>query len=404
MSTTQRVGQLGHERRHRRERVVAVGEVLVDLVGDHPDAVLDGPLADGLRPRPRGRRRRSGSTATRTPAPWCAGVRAASSWSTVTRKPVGPSVGSTTEHAAGQRDRLGVGRPVRRREQHLVAGVEQRLEGVVDGVLAAVGDEHLAGQHLVARVAERLGGDGLLQLGQAAGGRVAVVLRVAAGGDGGLDDVVGRREVGLAGAEADDRLAGRLERLGLGVDGQGGRLGDGGDAAGDRSVGGLAGHRMSAGSWADAYRPPAADRDAVSGPIRRDRRRRDSGSDDRRCPTFPSPPTCCRPTAASAAARPRSAPRRSNALADAASTLPGHQPPPGDRAVHGQPAAQRAGRAARPARRLRGPARQRRHDRVLGRRHLRADRAAQPAPQLRRVLVEVRRPPPPPRPSSTSPR
>ena len=49
-----------------------------------------------------------------------------------------------------------------------------------------------------------------LQLGQAAGRRVPVVLRVAAGGDGGLDDVLGRREVGLAGAEPDHVLALRL--------------------------------------------------------------------------------------------------------------------------------------------------------------------------------------------------
>ena len=40
----------------------------------------------------------------------------------------------------------------------------------------------------------------------------------------------GRREVGLAGAEADHRLARRLQRLGLGVDGERGGLGDGGDA------------------------------------------------------------------------------------------------------------------------------------------------------------------------------
>ena len=48
-------------------------------------------------------------------------------------------------------------------------------------------------------------------------------------------------------------------------------------------------------------------------------------------------------------------------------------------------------RAVRAARRLRDHARQRRHDRVLGRRGVRSHRAAQPAPLLRRVLVEVRR-------------
>src|SRR4029453_1430885 len=43
---------------------------------------------------------------------------------------------------------------------------------------------------------------------------------VAEGLGGGLDDVGGGGEVGLTGAEADDRLARSLERLGLGVDGE----------------------------------------------------------------------------------------------------------------------------------------------------------------------------------------
>ena len=82
-------------------------------------------------------------------------------------------------HAAGEADRLGVGRPVRRRQDDLVAGVEQRREGLVDGLLAAVGDQHLAGVDVVARVARRLVGDRRLELGQPAGGGVAVVARVA---------------------------------------------------------------------------------------------------------------------------------------------------------------------------------------------------------------------------------
>ena len=60
-----------------------------------------------------------------------------------------------------------------------------------------------------------------------------MVLGAAAGGNGGLDDVGRRREVGLAGAEADHRLTGGLERLGFGVDGERGGFGDGADAAGD---------------------------------------------------------------------------------------------------------------------------------------------------------------------------
>ena len=71
--------------------------------------------------------------------------------------------------------------------------------------------------------------------------------------------------------------------------------------------------------------------------------------------------------------------------------LPRHLPPAGPGAVRGRGAPQRPGRALRPPRRLRGAARQRRHHLVLGRRLLRAHRSAQPAPPLRRVLVQVRR-------------
>ena len=46
--------------------------------------------------------------------------------------------------AAGEVDRLRVGGPVRRRHEHLVARVEQGRERLVDRLLAAVGDEHLA--------------------------------------------------------------------------------------------------------------------------------------------------------------------------------------------------------------------------------------------------------------------
>ncbi len=48
-----------------------------------------------------------------------------------------------------------------------------------------------------------------------------------------LDDVSRRGEIRLAGTEADDGLTGGLERLGLGIDGQRGRRGDGLDSTGD---------------------------------------------------------------------------------------------------------------------------------------------------------------------------
>ena len=133
-------------------------------------------------------------------------------------------------HTAGQGDRLRIGGPVRRRKEHLVARIEQCGEGLVHGLLAAVGDDHLRRVHLEGGVAQRLGGDRLAQLGQTCRGRVAVVLGVACGGDGRIDDVLGRGEGRFTRREADHGPTGGLELLGLGVDLEGRGLGDGSDA------------------------------------------------------------------------------------------------------------------------------------------------------------------------------
>ena len=53
-----------------------------------------------------------------------------------------------------------------------------------------------------------------------------MIARIGARRRGRGNDVLGRREVGLPGAEADDILTSGLQRLGLGVDGKRGRLGD----------------------------------------------------------------------------------------------------------------------------------------------------------------------------------
>ena len=84
-------------------------------------------------------------------------------------------------------------------------------------------------------------------------------------------------------------------------------------------------------------------------------------------------------------------PEQLEALLAAGSTRHRDVPPPGAGQAGRRRRARRADRAVRPARRLGDRARQRRHDRVLGRRLVRARRAAQPAPRVRRVLVEVRR-------------
>ena len=183
-------------------------------------------------------------------------VRAASSCSTRDAVAGGLVGDDVDRHTAREPDRLGVGGPVRRRDDDLVARVEDRGERLVDRLLAAVGHQDLGRLDLVAGVAQRLRGDRGLELGQPAGRRVAVVLRVAAGLDRGLDDVVGRREVGLAGAEADHRTSGGLEGLGLGVHGEGRGLGDRADAGGDPAVGGGRSEELQR-SWTAIVADPA---------------------------------------------------------------------------------------------------------------------------------------------------
>ena len=226
------VGRLRHEGRQRRELVVVVDEVLVDLVGDDPEAVLDGPAADGLDlvgrvHRARGVRGRDEDQRL--------GAIGAGGLQLVDGDPeAGGLVGGQHDRRpAGQRHRLGVGGPVGGGQQHLVARVHDRLDGLVVRLLAAVGDDDLAGADVVAGVPLGLVGDGLAQRGEARRRRVVVAGGVLHGGQGGLDDVGRRREVGLAGAEADHVLTLGLHGLGLGVHGQGGRRGDGGDPCGE---------------------------------------------------------------------------------------------------------------------------------------------------------------------------
>ncbi len=238
------IGEIGHERRHRGELVRTVGEVLVDLVGDHPDAVLQRPLPDRLDGlgRVHGTGRVVGADEQQHLGPL--GPRRVELLDGDLEAALGVGV-DDDGHAAGERDRLGVGGPVGRRHDHLVARVAERGEGGVDGMLAAVGHQHLAGGALVPRVALGLDRDRLLQLGEAAGGRVAVVLGVATGGDRRVDDVFRGGEVGLAGPEPDHVLAGCLQRLGLGVDRQGGRRGNGSETSGGAIHGRPACHRLA---------------------------------------------------------------------------------------------------------------------------------------------------------------
>ena len=228
------VGQLGHDDRHRDVLGGAVDEVLVDLVGDDPDAVLDGPAPDRLDlGRGGDGARRVGGRAPQQDL----GTRGARRLELLDAHPVALLLGGDDNdgHATGELDRLGVGRPVRSRQEDLVTRVEQRGERLVDRLLAAVGDQDLGGRHLVAAVPAGLLRDRGPERRHAGGGGVAVVRRVGAGGLRRGDDGSRRGEVRLAGAEADDVLARGLLGLGLGVHGERGRLGDAADAGREAS-------------------------------------------------------------------------------------------------------------------------------------------------------------------------
>ena len=137
------VGQLGDEHRHRAVDGRAVDEVLVDLVGDHPQPLLERPAADRLhlggrvdgagRVRRRDEEEHLGARGQAPPpAPRCGPG---------SRRP--PSTRDHHRRPPGQGDGLGIGRPVGGGDQHLVAGVAEHGEGVGDRLLPAVGDEHL---------------------------------------------------------------------------------------------------------------------------------------------------------------------------------------------------------------------------------------------------------------------
>ena len=89
---------------------------------------------------------------TRTAAPWCAACVAASSCSTVTRKPgTRRSVSTTTGTPPASVIASGYVVQYGRRADDLVARIAQRGEGGEHGVLAAVGHQHLAGRALCSR-------------------------------------------------------------------------------------------------------------------------------------------------------------------------------------------------------------------------------------------------------------
>ena len=94
-------------------------------------------------------------------------------------------------------------------------GIERRHQRVEEHLLAAGADDDLRRLVVEAVLALELARDRGLQLGDAVDRGVLAVLPLADRLDRGFLDVVGRVEVGLAGAEPDDVAAGGFQRARL---------------------------------------------------------------------------------------------------------------------------------------------------------------------------------------------
>ena len=225
----QRVRQLRHDDRHRDVLRAVVDQVLVDLVGDHPDPALDGPPADRLDLLRRVDR--AGGVGRRVEQQHLGAVGGGGLELLDRDQVAGRLVGDHRHrHAAGERDRLRVGGPVRRRAaapRHRGRAAWRtpgrrpacRRWSPAPGRRRPRSPSHAGSSRRPLRAAPA---------GRASG--CSGGCRVGASGDRGLDDRVGGGEVRFAGAEADHRPAGGLEGLRLRVDGQRGRFGDAADA------------------------------------------------------------------------------------------------------------------------------------------------------------------------------
>jgi hypothetical protein len=108
------------------------------------------------------------------------------------------------------------------REEYLVARVEQCSESLEDSLLGPVRDHHLGPVDRHVGMAPDILRDRLAQRAQPGGCRVLVILQVVASSGGGSHDMLGRGEVGLTGAEADDVFALGPQLPGPGADAKGG--------------------------------------------------------------------------------------------------------------------------------------------------------------------------------------
>ena len=222
------------EGRHAGERGPVVNEFLVNIVAHDEHALLDADIAQ--RPDLVCRVHGAGRVARRVEDEQFRFRR--DRLSQLLRRDLELGlVGGVEDHrpGPGELGHLGVAQPVRRGDDHFVAGLTGGVDGVETGVLAAAVDDDLPRLVLDAVIALELVGDRLAKLRDAAARRVlgeAVGQRLR----GSVLDVLRCVEVRLTGAEADDVLALGAQFLGLGRDGQRQRRRKRGRPTGDRIV------------------------------------------------------------------------------------------------------------------------------------------------------------------------
>ena len=210
------------------EPSVAVDEVLVDFVGKDQQVGLEDHFGQGSQLIGRvGHARRIGRRVEHQQ------FRIARCGAELIGRDLKAALGAGVEEnrlAAGELDHLRIADPVGGRDQDLVAGIDEDLAGVVKGVLAAEGHDHLVGGGGDVVHVGHLRGDGLAERL----GLLGDVLGVAGveGGLGGVLDELGGVEVRFAGGEADHIDAIGLHLLGLGGDGDRGAGGEGLDTFG----------------------------------------------------------------------------------------------------------------------------------------------------------------------------
>ena len=214
--------QPGLDLGHRVEAEVVVDQMPVDVVGEHAHiGMIDQYVRDGGHLVPRvGRARGVAGRVEHQPAG--TGRDRGGERLRPELEPVGRAGRHDHRRPFRQHHHVGVGDPVGRRHDHLVARIEARHQRVVEHVLGAGAHADLVGRVVEIVLPRELAGDRLLQRGQAVDAGVLGLARLNRLDAGGLDGVR-RVEVGLAGAEADHVLAGGLEVGGHGGDRHRGR-------------------------------------------------------------------------------------------------------------------------------------------------------------------------------------